>query len=263
MKRWIKLAALGIILLALGAYLLLSGDTYVDQNYQAYFPDDQDFDSCPGFAESEKITEGGTRMYYTKAASDIIIVYYHGNAGSACDRSFVKDKLSEDGYSSLFVEYAGFSADDKEPSRDLIFKDVQNADKFLKSLDYKNTIIMGTSLGSGIAAYHQTLSKPDKMVLFTPYDKFSNVGKTHYPHLPVKTLLSEEYEADVWMKDYNGEIIIIHGTYDEVIPIKYAQALYDAIPSKDKIFHVVEGETHNTILNNTEVWGVVMDFMKK
>ncbi len=263
MKGWIKFVAFGLILLALGTYLLLSDNMHVYQNYKAYFPDSQDFDSCPGFAESEKIREGSTRMYYTYTDSDTLIVYYHGNAGSACDRAFVKDKLSEEGYSSLFVEYAGFSADEKEPSTDLILKDVENADKFLKSRSFKKTILMGTSLGSGIAAYHQTLSKPDKMVLFTPYDKFSNVGKKHYPHLPVKTLMSEEYEADVWMKDYTGEIIIIHGTRDEVIPIKYAEAFYKAIPSDKKIFHAVEGETHNTILNNTEVWDVVMDFIKK
>ncbi|MFC1756459.1 hypothetical protein ACFLY1_00730, partial [Patescibacteria group bacterium] len=73
-----------------------------------------DFKSCTFFQDSQKINIGGTRAYY-KENSKKLILFYHGNAGSACDRSFLRDEFQKLGYSYIFVEYTGYSNDSRKP----------------------------------------------------------------------------------------------------------------------------------------------------
>ena len=258
----IKNFIIKVAIIVLGTFLAVSAYMFFNQENFIYFPDKQDFDSCPGFADSEKIRVGGTRMYYLEAkGSRTILVYYHGNAGSACDRAFVKDKLKDQGLSLLFVEYAGYSSDSRKPSKDLILQDVKNANEFIRSRAYEKTVLMGTSLGTAVAAYHQTLQTPEKMILLAPFDKLSRVGKTLYPFLPIGLLLREEYNTADYLKDYAGEIIIIHGAEDEIIPIELAKRLYDLIPSNDKKFFAIKDATHNTLLDWPGVLETVIDFL--
>lgn len=261
-KRYVH-KAIRLVVIAFATYAVVAGYMFFNQKNYIYFPDNRDFDTCPGFAESEKIRRGGTRMYYTDVSSDIVVVYYHGNAGSACDRSFIKDKLKEEGLSSLFVEYAGYSNDDRDPGRDLILKDAGNAVGFVEELGQKKVVLMGASLGSAVAAYHSTIQAPDKIIFFAPFDSLESLARTHYPLLPVKALLRQNYDTAEWMRDYRGEVLIIHGEDDSIIPIKHAENLYDVIPSKEKKFMRIEGETHNTLLANPEAWKGAFDFIKE
>lgn len=252
-----------LLMIGAGTFLTISLYMFFGQKSFIYFPDNQDFDSCPGFADSKKIRVNGTGMYYLEAEeSERILVYYHGNAGSACDRDFIKDRLKNQGFSLLFVEYVGYSADNRKPSKDLILQDAENVNKFISSLTYKKTVLMATSLGTAVAAYHQTLQSPEKMILITPFDKLSRVAKFHYPFLPINLLLREEYNTADYMKGYEGEIIIIHGSKDEIIPIESAKRLYDLIPTNEKKFITIEEATHNTLLDWPEVLDLAIDFLK-
>ena len=89
-------------------YFFNSIAMYMNVTDYIYFPNEQDFNNCPGFSDSEKKEHQGTRFYYTEN-SDKLLIFYHGNAGSACDRAFIKDQFKQMGYSTIFVEYAGFS----------------------------------------------------------------------------------------------------------------------------------------------------------
>ncbi len=250
------------VLIGLATLFILFIYMFLNQNNYIYFPDNQDFDNCPGFADSERVRVNDTRMYYLKDEyADTAVVYYHGNAGSACGRSFIKDTLKDRGVSLLFVEYAGYSNDTRRPSRKLILKDVENVINFIDRAGYERKFLMGTSLGTAVVAYHQSIQKPDKVVLLAPFDKLSEVGKIHYPFLPVSLLLREEYDTAGWLKDHTGEILIVHGALDEIVPLELAMRLYEAIPSDNKNLITVEGASHNDLLLRPEVWETVTSFL--
>lgn len=234
---------------------------YIEQRNYIYFPDNQNFEKCPGFAESQKIEKNGTRMYYTDLGSETLVVYYHGNSGSACGRAFIKDKFHEKGISSLVVEYSGYSGEEKEPSKSLILEDVKNADSFLDNLSYDTLSFMGGSLGTGIAAYHTTIRSPDKFIAVSAFDKLSSVAKEHYPFLPVSFLLKEEYKTTQWLRDFKGEALFLHGSKDETIPKKYGRRVYESLNVGNKNFVEIEGENHNTILNSEKLWSEVFKFL--
>jgi len=175
-----------IFQIGLLVYLGYGALIFISHRSMIYYPNiiESDFDDCPAFDDSEKINQGGTRAYY-KHVSDKIIVVYHGNAGSACDRSHLKGFFESHGYSYLFVEYAGYGGDDVKPSRELLLKDAENMVAFLGTKKYSQTLIFAESIGSGVASYHATLMPIDGMLFIAPFDSLLNVAKTKFPVYPI------------------------------------------------------------------------------
>ena len=263
MNKNLRSSLVRLAIISLGTYLTVCLYMFFNQKNYLYFPDNQDFDSCPGFADSAKVRIGGTRMYYLAAEeAQTILVFYHGNAGSACDRAFIKDNLKNHGLALLFVEYTGYSNDNRQPTRELILQDAKNASQFISTLPYEKIVLLGSSLGSAVAAYHQTLQRPEKIILLAPFDKLSRLGKIHYPFLPVSLLLREEYDSIAWLKNYTGEIMIIHGTADEIVPWRLAKNLYNQILSNNKKFITIAGANHNNLFDHPQVWQELIDYLK-
>jgi pimeloyl-ACP methyl ester carboxylesterase len=91
---------------------------------------------------------------------------------------------------------------------------------------------LGESIGSGPAcalAGEKTL--PDKIVLVVPFDKLANVAAQHFPWLPVRLLLRDNWDNVESLKHYPGPIEIFGAMDDTIIPIEHAKALASQIPS--------------------------------
>ncbi len=225
---------------------------YFYQSNFVYFPTNQDFNNCPAFEESEKININETRAYFENN-SDKLIIFYHGNAGSACDRDYLKNKFKKLGFSTLFVEYTGFSNDTKKPTKELLINDVQNINQFIKTVNFKKIIIVGESLGNALAIYHSTLIEIDKLLLISPFYKMEDIAKNNFGVYPIKLILKENYNnGQLINKSKTDKIRIIHGTDDDIIMIEQANKLFDEIKTIDKDFIKIEGASHNDVYNFEE-----------
>lgn len=250
------------VYIGFGAYLLLTQRSII---YYPDFPVKSNFYDCPAFSDAEKLDMGGTRAYYRHAGESIVVVY-PGNAGSACDRSYLRSAIEESDYSFLFVEYAGYAGDERKPSRALLFKDVERTVSFLKTRNYQEILLLSESIGAGLASYHASLLEPDAMLLIAPFDKLSDIAKSHFPFslYPVSILLKfpgENYENSPLLEGYTGRLVIIHGSEDAIIPIGLGRALFEKVSAPDKKFVAIEGADHNDIYNFRETWEAVSDFL--
>lgn len=247
--------------IALGAYLAAGAWMFVFQRDYIYFPDQQDFAACPGFEKSEKLDLSGTRAYF-QPGKDKVVVFYHGNAGSACDRWFLKEEFARLGYGFLFVEYAGYSGDSRQPTQKLLMQDVENVAGFLAGRNYGEVVVAGESLGASLALYHSTLAAEDKLLLIAPFYRIAEVAQKHYPIFPVSLLLRDKYETKEWLSDIK-KVMIIHGASDEIIPPAQAERLHEAIASADKKLVFVPDSGHNDIYDFKETYETIKLFLKE
>ena len=217
-----------------------------------YYPDNQDFEQCAGFRDYEKINYNGTRFYLKKGSVDKVIAYYHGNASSACDRSFCKSSFEQSKASIIFVEYAGYSNDNKKPSKKLILKDVQNVVNYIQEKSFKDVVVYGQSIGSGAASYHAYIGKVDSLILVTPFSSLADVAQSKYKIFPVKLLLTENYNNVKWLQGYKGKLVILHGDNDSIVPHKFSQKLFDKVFTLDKEYVLIKGVGHNDIWMSEE-----------
>ncbi|MFC1644801.1 alpha/beta hydrolase [Patescibacteria group bacterium] len=252
-----------ILLILVLVYVGFGVVLFFSQKSIIYYPDSQDFESCPGFEDSEKLNLNGTRAYFKKS-SDRLVVFYHGNAGSACDRAFLKDRFEKDGLSYLFVEYAGYSGDSKKPSSDLLIQDVENIVEFIGGQDFKEVFVGGGSIGSSLAIYHSKLARVDKMLLVTPFYSVKDMAKKLYGVYPISLMLTDNYDSNEWIKETKaGKIKIIHGEEDEIIPISQSRKLYEEILVENKEYVSIKDAHHNDIYDFKETWTAISNFLAK
>lgn len=217
-----------------------------------YYPDNQDFNQCDGFKDYEKLEFNGTRSYFLQGSQkDKLIVYYHGNAGSACSRSRFKSIFEKSNASLLFVEYAGYSNADIKPSKKLILQDVDNIHAYIRTHGYRKVTVYGQSIGSGAASYHASLGDVDDLILVTPFSSLVDLVQSSYIIYPASILLREKYDNLKWLQNYHGSLLIVHGDKDRVIPHKFSQELFDKVSIESKEYVLIEGVGHNDIWNSS------------
>ncbi|OGF73250.1 hypothetical protein A2W54_00585 [Candidatus Giovannonibacteria bacterium RIFCSPHIGHO2_02_43_13] len=242
-------------------YILFGTIISIFQERIIYHPYEQDFKTCRAFESAEKIEFNGTRMYFKKSGSKLAVLY-HGNAGSACDRSFLADIFVNSGYSFLVVEYAGYSNDGRKPSHDLIKNDVKNAVRFISSENFNEVAVIGESIGSGAAAYHAALMLPDKLMLISPFSNLLDMARSKFWYYPVFIMVDNAFDNLENLKNYDNRIVIIHGEKDDVIQYSLGQKLFLALPVKNKEFVTIAGAGHNDLFTHPEAYTAMYNFLK-
>lgn len=243
MKKYIKI----IVIVSTTLYFSLGLLLFIFQKNLVYYPNKQDFDSCINFEDSEKINIEGTRMYYKKN-SDKLVVFYHGNAGSACGRTYLKEKFEKLGLSYVFVEYSGYANDNKKPTKNLLLKNVRNVIQFLSDKKISQTTVMGESLGTALAIYHSMITDVDKLLLISPFFTMADMANNSIKIYPLSLLLKENYDSADWIMSSKAKYLeIIHGSIDDIIPIEQSKRLYNKVAITNKKYIEIIGANHNDI----------------
>lgn len=258
MPKLIRRAFVIFLLVYFGFGIML----FVFQAKYIYYPDKTDFQDCPSFSGADKISFGSSRGYFTKRSLEKVIVFYHGNAGRACDRDYLVSSFAEQNYSTFFVEYSGYGEKENNPSMPKLLKNVDDTIGFLKTQNFKDIVVVGESVGVGPATYHASRSYINKLILITAYNNLASVAFSHYPVYPIRLLLLNNFTPDTWLAHYKGSVSIILAENDEVIPNKLGQKLYENVPSDLKNIYIVKNAGHNTIYEIEEFYAFLKTALK-
>lgn len=245
-----------VFYVSFGVYLFLNQEKIV------YQPFAQDFQSCPAFKEAEKVSYQDTRMYVKREAAGPVVVLYHGNAGSACDRAFYANLFEAAGYGYVIVEYAGYSNDTRSPTHELIKQDVEHVVSYLNKQDVGSVIIVGESIGTGVATYHASLAPPDRLLLISPFTDLRAVARDRFWFYPTSLLVDNAYDNVAALATYKGDVTIIHGTEDTIIPHALGYQLFQSLQTTKSLVSI-EGADHNTLFRFEDTYTVMNEFLNR
>src|SRR5690606_22061071 len=144
----------------------------------------------------------------------------------------------------LSPAYRGFPGSTGSPSETGLLTDGLAAFDWLAAKgEDKPILVIGRSLGSGVAV--NTAAERDALglVLLSPYDSVANVAQSRYFYLPARYLIRDPFDSTDRIGRVKEPKLIIHGDADTVIPIRFGQALYDAAP-EPKRFIKLQGASH-------------------
>jgi hypothetical protein len=250
-------------ILAVVVYVLFGVYLYVNQRELVYIPDKVDMEECEAFTDYEMRKMNDTRFFYKDRSPDSAFVYYHGNAGSVCDRAITKATLENaTDASMIYVEYSGYAKSDAEgPSRELILQDVRNIRQFLDERGFEQVTVYGQSLGSGAASYHASLGGVDRLVLVSAFYNARSVAQNTFLLWPVQWMLTERYPNHVWLDRYDGEIWFAHGNEDDVVSPDSSRALYEALNLENKTYQLFADVGHIDIWSSKDFRTALKDFL--
>jgi pimeloyl-ACP methyl ester carboxylesterase len=114
-------------------------------------------------------------------------------------------------------------------------------------LDHPHIIVIGRSLGSGVAVHLASLRPVEHVVLVTPYDSLLKIAASQFRFFPVRWLLIDKFESWRYAPKITAPTQLIAAQYDEVIPFASTQSLYKHFPQGLATLTVISMVSHNTI----------------
>ena len=112
---------------------------------------------------------------------------------------------------------------------------------------HPDVIVVGRSLGTGVAARLASTRPVAKLVLVTPYDSLLGIAQRQFPLFPVRWLLVDKYESWRYVPRIKAPVLILRAENDEVIPAASTELLRSRFPAGQVDYVVVPGASHNTI----------------
>lgn len=140
-----------------------------------------------------------------------LVMYFGGNAEEVSWVIERQQKYLSD-YSFLVVNYRGYGISEGRPSEENLFNDaIFLYDHFSsrKEVDPEQIIVMGWSLGTGVATHLAYKREIKKVILISPYDSMLNVTQNAYPFLPVKWLMKNRFMVKDKAKKIDTPLIAI------------------------------------------------------
>lgn len=206
----------------------------------------------------------GWRVPAVEQPSKARVLIFHGNAGLALHRTYFADGLGAAMKAEvLILEYPGYGSRAGSPSEAALVEAGEKALKQAKRESGSPVILVGESIGSGVAA-GVAARAPELvagMVFITPMTSLVDVAAHHYRWLPVRRMLADRYPVVDWLKQYPGPVAFVLADADEVIPKEIGQRLYDHYAGLKRLW--IKPGMHNTMLAQVDAaaWQEVVDFI--
>lgn len=180
-----------------------------------------------------------------------LIVFYGGNAQDVSDMVESLKGLTD--YAGLTVNYRGFANNPGTPSERVVVADaLQILDQVLKETGRQpsDVIVIGQSIGSGVATQVAAAREIRNLVLLVPFDSLESVAAGMVPVFPVRLILKDTFRSDLFAPKIKCPVSIIAAAEDEVIPVKHARRLSTLFP-KLKSYVELPGMRHNTFYSSS------------
>jgi len=265
MESLVKIA-IAVVLI----YVVLVAGCTIIQRSLMYFPSGDlptPADAgAPAFEVVTLATDDGlelTSWYAPPAPGRAVIVYFQGNGGHIAHRLFKVRAFLDAGYGVLLVGYRGYGGNPGSPSEEGLFADGRAALAFLADRDIapEATVLLGESLGTGVAVYLASRQPVAAVILEAPFTSAAAVGQRAYPFLPVNQLIYDRFDSESRIGQVTAPVLIVHGRRDGVIPVDFGEALF-AAANEPKEAHFLTNAGHNDMVEHG-LLALELDFLAR
>ena len=252
-----KKKLINILKIAAGFYIILCIALYFFQENLIFFPQklekNHQFNFAQGFEELNFHASDGKLLNGLLFKADTtkgLIFYLHGNAGSLSSWGNVANTYTNLNYDVFILDYRSYGkSEGKINSQTQLFEDNQLIyDKLKEKYKEKNIVILGYSIGTGLASKLASDNQPKQLILQAPYYSLTDMMLQRFSYLPT-FILKYKFETNDYLKNCEMPITIFHGNRDHVIHYKSSLKLKKDF--KDKINLItLDGQGHNGMTDN-------------
>jgi pimeloyl-ACP methyl ester carboxylesterase len=200
---------------SLATYLGLCGLLYSKQRKLLYIPQ-------PMAAGNEAFTmplrARGPRVLVSvrELPQAPAIVYFGGNAEDV-SKNLPVFQAAFPRHALYLLHYRGYGGSEGEPTEAGLYADALSLFDYARRR-HREVIVVGRSLGSGLAVHVASTRRASRLVLVTPYDSMVGIAAENYPMFPVSLILQDKYESFRYAPRVRIPTRIIIADDDQTIP---------------------------------------------
>ena len=217
------------------------------------------------FETEDDLTLHGWFVPPSSRATDLTAIVFNGNAGNRASRAGLATELAGRGIACLLFDYRGYGENRGSPSEVGLARDARAARAYVArraDVDPGRLVYFGESLGAAVAVRLATEEPPLALILRSPFSSMTDIGRYHYPFLPVRWLLRDRYPSLELIANVDCPVMVIAGDRDGIVPAMHSERLYDAA-HQPKRFVLIEGVDHNDyeLLAGPRMFAAVDEFL--
>lgn len=214
----------------------------------------------------------GCRLF-THANTAATIIFFHGNGEIVSDYDDIAPYYLQEGLNFLPCDYRGYGWSDGTPRLDSFLSDADAAFVFLRAwLGERNysgpLFVMGRSLGSAcaidIAARHNEAL--DGLIIESGFARTLPLAQVLGLDLAAMGIREEDsFNNGEKITAVTKPTFILHGQYDQLIPLWQAETLQAASGAKQKELQIIPGADHNSLIvvAGTRYFAAIRAFIEK
>ncbi len=266
MKRLLK----KILTIIITLYIVLCGLIYLFQEKLIFFPQklgkNYQFEFGQKFEELNiKTTDGKllNGLLFKTDNSKGLIFYLHGNAGCLSSWGEVAKTYTDLNYDVYIIDYRSYGKSDGQINgQNQLFEDNQTAyNELKKRYSEGKIIVLGYSIGTGLAAKLASTNNPKLLILQAPYYSLSDMMKQRFSFIPT-FILKYKFATNEYLKNCKMPVVIFHGNQDEVIYYGSSLKLKKEFKQTDTLI-TLNGQGHNGMTDNEEYKSELNKILKK
>ncbi len=201
-----------------------------------------------GYDEISLATADGLQLraaWRAPRAGRPVAVFFHGNGDSLNGAARATRALAGAGYGVMLAEYRGYGGNPGQPGEAGLYADGRAALAWLagKGVAANRVVLIGNSMGSGIATQLARETPVAALVLVSPYTSLPDLAAQKLPLIPVRWLVRHRFDNAAKLPHIAAPVLIQHGTADTMIAPSHAQALAAARP--DVRLELLAGLNHD------------------
>jgi uncharacterized protein len=178
-----------------------------------------------------------------------VLLYCHGKGGNLSHRGrhIIEMQSRLDGPGVLIFDYPGFGKSTGRLSEANSYAGTHAAYDWLvqeKKIDTSNIILLGESLGGGVAAELAVTKPCRKLVMCCTFTRLPVAAAHKFWWLPCDLLMRNRFNSLDRIRKFQGELLIVHGTADDTIPFWQGKQLFDDATTPTKQLIQLDGARH-------------------
>jgi hypothetical protein len=194
----------------------------------------------PGAALIEAPIPGGGKAYalrFPAPAGAPTVVHFHGNAEQLSGQVWLGEELAKRGLGFYAIEYPGYgpAAALGPPTEEGLYAAADAALAHLRDalgVPASDTVLMGWSLGTGVAAEMATRGHGSRLVLCSPYTSIPDMAERATTSA-ARAIIDDRFDTAAKAPRLAQPTLIIHGTLDRTIPVDMGRRLDELFPESE------------------------------
>ena len=189
-----------------------------------------------------------------------LLVYFGGNAENVAWQAL--EPWPED-WSLALVHFRGYGTSEGKPSERALCADAELVvDRLAQrpDVDAARIVLVGRSLGTGVAICVAARRPVRGVLLISPYDSMVAIGQRHYPFLPVGWLLKHPFDSLSRAGAIDVPLLAIVGARDSIVPPENSRRLHDAWGGPKRWVEIPAAD-HNDLGPQPAFWESIRGFL--
>ncbi|TWC41565.1 hypothetical protein FBY03_102314 [Pseudomonas sp. SJZ079] len=149
------------------------------------------------------------------------------------------------------LHYRGYGGSSGSPSEEAIQRDALALFDRVHAA-HARIVVVGRSLGSGVAVRLASQRPAARLILITPYNSLQELAARQFPMFPVQWLLKDKFESWKYAPHIAVPTLLLAAEHDKVVPRASTERLLAHFAPGVASLKVIAGKDHNSIGESPE-----------